>query len=338
MKFNSTENLAPASASEPTRLRFLNRVSEWTGRHPILAIVLVSLLAVVISCYPIIFCGKSYVSPGCVLMLVYDSGPPLPGIDPAKHAYIWQHGSDCAATMWWAVPAGFIESRSILQHGAIPLWNRYGHAGDTLIGQAVSMLGDPLQLIVILGHGSAAAWDVKFLLAKLLFCIGFGLLVLRLLGSRALALAYAAMAAYCGAFYFVNDHPAFFVLCYAPWILLSALAWFDGASGRRHWWGITWLAANFACFNAGDVEVAAVLIGGLNLVLAVYALLRARNVIDRAMGSWDDPFPGVNRAGVDLILGRALGRVFAACRGSRRSTSGCAPAGDVRRHFLPAPH
>ena len=63
------------------------------------------------------------------------------------------------------------------------------------------MLGDPLQLIVILGRGSAEAWDVKFVMAKFLFCVGFGLLILRLPGNRVLAFIYAALAAYCGAYF-----------------------------------------------------------------------------------------------------------------------------------------
>src|SRR5438445_629815 len=79
----------------------------------------------------------------------------------------------------------------------------------------------------ILGHGSALAWDIKFLLAKFLFCCGFGLLILRLLGNGPLSLIYSALAAWCGAFFYINNHPAFFVFCYAPWILLSALAFLD---------------------------------------------------------------------------------------------------------------
>jgi len=184
--------------------------------------------------------------------------------------------------MLWGLPIGFIESRSLLEHGEIPLWNRYSHAGDTLIGQAVSMLGDPLQLIVILGHGSAGAWDLKFLTAKFIFCVGFGLLILRLLGSRLLALLYAALAAYCGAFFFINNHPVFFVFAYAPWILLSALALLDRHSERYVRWGLVWLLANFACFNAGHVEVAVVLIGGLNLAAVAGALTRCCTLADSA--------------------------------------------------------
>ena len=184
--------------------------------------------------------------------------------------------------MWWGVPVGFIESRSLLEHGELPLWNRYSHAGDTLIGQNETMLGDPLQLIVILGRGSAGAWDVKFVVAKFLFCIGFALLILRLLGSRLLSLIYAALAAYCGAFFYINNHPVFFVFCYAPWILLSAIAWLDIQSGRNIRWGMVWLLANFACFNAGHIEVAVILIGGLNLTAIAYALARHRKTADLA--------------------------------------------------------
>jgi hypothetical protein len=184
--------------------------------------------------------------------------------------------------MWWAVPVGFIESRGLLDHGEIPLWNRFGHAGETLIGQAVSMLGDPLHLIVILGHGSAGAWDVKFLAAKFLFSVGFGLLILRLLGSRTMSLLYAALAAYCGAFFYINNHPAFFVFAYAPWILLAAIEWLDLRSGRHVRWWLVWLLANFACFNAGHAELAVALIGGLNLAALAYALSDCGNSLSVA--------------------------------------------------------
>ena len=242
--------------------------------------MLVAFVAVAINCYPVIFCGRSFVSLTCAKMMVYEGWPSLPGMVPANnYKQMIQHGSDTCSTMWWGVPVGFIESRSLLEHGELPLWNRYGHAGDTLIGQAVSMLGDPLQLTVILGHGSAVAWDLKFLIAKFLFCVGFGLLILQLFRNRPLSLIYTVMAAYCGAFFFINNHPAFFVFCYAPWVLLSALAWLDLRSGWNTCWGVVWLLANSACFNAGHVETAVVLIGGLNLTALVCALAKSRGVV-----------------------------------------------------------
>ena len=150
--------LQPTNTGEPSALDaragrggFIARFLTWQASHPILAIVLVSLLSVIINCYPVIFCGKSYVSPSASRgALVYNWWPLLPGREnlpkpvPSPYAGHSVHGSDSVATMVWCVPAGFIASRSLLDHGTLPLWNRYSHAGDTFIGQAISMLGDPL--------------------------------------------------------------------------------------------------------------------------------------------------------------------------------------------------
>jgi len=270
--------MPPDLNTEAQKPRLAGDGLEWNVRHPVLAVILVSLLAVIINCHPIIFCGRSFVSPACVGTLVYSWPPMFPGMKPAPQ--LSAHGSDTAAMMIQEVPSGFIESRSLLQHGELPLWNRYGHAGAVFLGQAVTMLGDPLQLIIILGHGSAMAWDLKFLTAKLLFCVGFGLLVHRILGSQRLALVYAALAAYCGAFFYINNHPAFFSFAYAPWILLSGLAWLNPQPGWHFRWALVWLLANFACFNAGHVEVAVILIAGLNLAALAYALQACHRAAD----------------------------------------------------------
>ena len=267
MKFDPTKTVEPPPASEAKTQKLATQISDWGERHPVLAIVLVSLLAVLINCYPILFCSKSYVSPACAPSIVYRSWPTLPGLGTAHPTF--QHGTDTGAMMWWGVPVGFIESRSVLDYGELPVWNRYSHAGSVFLGQAVTMLGDPLQLIVIIGRGSATAWDLKFLTAKVLFCTGFGLLVFRVSRSQPLGLIFAVLGAYCGAFFYINNHPVFFVFSYAPWILLSALAWLNPRVTHYFRWGLVWLLVNFACFNGGHVEVAVLLIAGLNLVALV---------------------------------------------------------------------
>src|SRR5580765_4472174 len=94
----------------------------WDLRHPFLAILLVSLTAVVINFHPIIFGGKSYVAPvDPGIGVAYYWWPPLPGMK-AKPP-IGCHGSDTAATLIWGIPVGFIEYRSLVEHGEIPLWN-----------------------------------------------------------------------------------------------------------------------------------------------------------------------------------------------------------------------
>ncbi len=246
-------------------------LAKWNANHPVLSIVLVSLIAVIVNCYPIIFFGKSFVSPSCVKAEVYDWWPPMPGMTEDK---LWdRHGSDTGAIMWDSVPCAMIESRCLLEHGELPLWNRFGRAGDTLIGQVGSMFGEPLHLIVMLGGGSALSWDLKYLIDKFLFCVGFGLLIRRLLNSNPLSLLYAALAAYSGVYFYLVNHPSFFVFTYSPWILLASIEMLDIKTAHTIRWGFVWLLANFSCFNAGQVETALTLILGLNLAALANSLL-----------------------------------------------------------------
>src|SRR5205823_6041590 len=99
-------------------------------------------------------------------------------------------------------------------------------------------------------------WDIKFLAAKLLFCVGCGLLILRLFGNVVLSLIFTALSAYCGAFFYINNHCSFFVLTYAPWILFSAIGFLDLRSTVPARWGLLWLGVNCSCFAAGDIEMA----------------------------------------------------------------------------------
>jgi hypothetical protein len=267
-----TERSCDESSFAPaTAVSLPARIVEWSRQHPRWLIGIVSLIAVLFSAYPIVFCGKSYVSPAWVNSLVNDRWPSMPGM-ASTETLVQNHDSDVWAMMWWDVPMGFVVSQSLWEHGELPLWNRYGYAGTPLLGQAVSMIGDPLQTIVILGRGSALAWDLKFLCAKFLFCFGFGLIIFRLLHHLGLAVLYAALGAYCGAYFYITNHPAFFVFSYTPLMLLSGIEWLDLKSQRRVRWGLAWLMANVGCFSGGHVEVAAVLVGGVNLTALAYGL------------------------------------------------------------------
>ena len=265
--------------------------------NSIFTMMLAALVAVIMSCYPIIFCGKSFVSPASVSALVYSWWPPMPGMGNEKQFN--QHGSDTGATMWAMAPWAKAESESILDHGELPLWNRYSHAGETLIGQGISQLGDPLHWMVILARGEAFAWDMKYILAKFLFCVGFGLLVNRLIASRGLAILYSVLAAWSGAFFYTFSHPSFFVFSYTPWMLLSAINMLLSTPRKAALWGCLWLLANVACFNAGMLSVAVILIGALNLAALAYAFgyskKRKESILRLAVGvtlffGWTAPF------------------------------------------------
>jgi len=246
-------------------------------------------VAVLWNCYPIVFCGRSFVSPNNGAptnggnSLLYDTVPTLPGYFDERIADL--HGADTGAIMWHDVPNAFVEARNLMQQGALPFWNRYKNAGDPLLTQGISMFGDPLHFIVLAGGGSAWAWDGKFLAAKWLFCFGCGWLVLDLTRRLGLALLFTVASAFCGLFHFVPNHPGFFVFCYSPWILLSVMRALTESGPRRIGWGLLWLAANTGCFNAGHVEAAVVCIGGLNLTGFIHVLAESKSVRRRVVGA-----------------------------------------------------
>jgi len=258
-----------------------SQTSRALSRHPRWLLLIAAILAVLVNCYPIIFCGRSFVSPNNGApnnggnSLLYDTTPTLPGYTDEHIADL--HGADTGAIMWHDIPNAFVEARGLFREGALPFWNRCKNAGDPMLPQAISMFGDPLHFIVLAGGASAWAWDLKFLAAKALFCFGCGWLVLLLTRHLGLSLVFTAAAAYCGLFNFVPNHPGFFVFCYTPWILLSAIRALMGTGSRRFAWGLIWLVGDTGCFNAGHVEAAVVCIGGLNVIGLVYALLEARN-------------------------------------------------------------
>src|SRR5262249_2426545 len=93
-------------------------LAEACAKQPVLAMVIVSLIAVVLNCYPVLFCGRSYVAPTAGVAMVYGGYPTLPGM--TNLVPVNAHGSDTGSTLIWGVPVGFIQSRSVLEHGDLP--------------------------------------------------------------------------------------------------------------------------------------------------------------------------------------------------------------------------
>src|SRR5471030_1208221 len=95
----TNSNPASAQKSEIQSEGFAARFLKWNARHPVLAIVFVSFLAVVINCHPIIFFGKSFVSPISLnIPMVYSWWPPMPGMEmrsePTLDVIHSTHGTD----------------------------------------------------------------------------------------------------------------------------------------------------------------------------------------------------------------------------------------------------
>ncbi len=244
----------------------------WLSARPARAVALVALLAVVASSYPVLFFGKSIVSPNNGTVLLYENFPTLPGYKDNTVAQV--SGADIGAIMWQHIPLSMLQHDALLRDGELPLWNRYNSTGTVLLGQGQSMFGDPLHVLVILANGATWAWDLKYLIAKWLLALALGLCVLRLTQHLPSALLVAFAADFVGFFPFRVNHPAYFSFCYAPWALYcwlriaTAPRWTDAAR-----WTAGLLLANWTLMNSGTAKEAYMLLLTLNFAGACTLLL-----------------------------------------------------------------
>ena len=239
-------------------------LARWARRYPRRAVLAVGAAAAILSCYPVVFLGRSFVSPNNHpgTYLLYGRFPTLPGYEQTTTED--PKGADLGAFIWQDLPYAAVESHA-LRGGELPLWNRYNSAGTPLLGQGISMFGDPLHGLVLLAGGAAWAWDAKFVLAKVIFAAAVGLCVLSATGYRPAALLMAGSAPFIGFFGYRFSHPAFFSLCYAPAILL---AWLElvRAEGRGGFlrWTAALLAASWMELTSGTVKEAYMLLASLH--------------------------------------------------------------------------
>ena len=245
--------------------------------RPRTALALAAAVAVIGSCYPVVFLGRSFVSPNYGTYLLYDHFPTLP--DSTADKRIDPRGADVGAIMWQHVPLAMLQGRALFRDGEWPLWNRYDSGGVALYGQGQSMFGDPLHFLVVCAGGASWAWDLKFLLAKWLFAFGLGLIVWHLTRHLPSAALTGFASAFIGFFVFRINHPAFFSFCYAPWMLYCwlRLAQTEGVRPALGWTAGL-ILANWAELNSGTVKEAYMLLVGVNLSGAI--LLAA------APGAW----------------------------------------------------
>jgi hypothetical protein len=258
----------------------LNRGARWGLAHPGRAVAVLALIAVVISVYPVVFLGKSHVSPNLGTTLLYDGFPTLPGDRSTETTDV--KGSDVGAVMWQHVPFSMMQHRALFRDGELPLWNRYNSGGTPLLAQGQSMFGDPLHFLVVIANGAAWAWDAKYLIAKWLFATGLGLIVFALTRHLPSALLVTFGAPFIGFFVYRVDHPAFFSFCYSPWVLYCWVRIVQSETKRATaCWMAGLVLVNFALLNSGTVKEAYMLLLSLNfsgacVLLSDRASLRVR--------------------------------------------------------------
>ncbi|MBE2215906.1 MAG: hypothetical protein IAE82_18685 [Opitutaceae bacterium] len=270
--------------------RLAGRVAPVLARHPVAGLAVVSVVAVAVQCHPVIFFGKSYVSPDIGTYLLYEGFPTLPGYqtEPLEDP----KGSDTGAIFYGHLFAPKIVRDAILRDGELPLWNRYTMCGVPALGQGQLMFGELLSIPVVLSGGEAWAWDVRYVVARWMYAFGCGLAVWLWIRHLPSALIIAATAVFIGFFGFRLNHPAQFSLTAAPWILVAWLG-LRSASGPRELAvrGALLALANWQVHVSGTVKEAAMIMvclnfTGLVLVLVDRAPWRMRLVRAGWAGFW----------------------------------------------------
>jgi len=137
--------------SEMAYARWIKAAS-WFAAHPRGTLLGVAALAVAVSCHPVIFFGKSFVSPNNGALCLYDVHPSLPG---APAGSVEQpNNSDVLATLWAHLPYSMVTHDAVLRDGELPLWNRYVMGGRC---PAIRSTGSPFARTARRGPGICAS-------------------------------------------------------------------------------------------------------------------------------------------------------------------------------------
>jgi len=253
--------------------RHFSAVRVWSVAHPMSAVLAMATLAVVIQCHPVIFLGRSFVSPNNGSLMLYDDLPTVPG--STQNYYEDGMGSDVGAVLFCHLYYPMVAHEALFENGELPLWNRYSLGGLPLLVQGMSLFGNPFHFITILANGAAWAWDFNFVFAHWLLAAGLGLTAWKLTRHLVSALLLALGGTFISFFMFRINHPATFSVCYAPWIVWSwvGLLQTDSLRGVTKWLPLLVLA-NWAVMTSGTIKEAYMTMVCLNFtgVVLLFAL------------------------------------------------------------------
>ncbi len=253
----------------------------WFRARPRSAILLAAIAIVLWQAHPVVFEGRSFVSPANGSLMLYGDLPTVPG--SSQKVYADGMGSDTGAMLFQHLYYPMLERTALLRDHELPLWNRSSLCGVPLLGQGQSMAADPFNLLTMLANGAAWAWDVRFLFARWLLAFGIGLAAWQLTRHLPASLLTTLGAGFLGFFTFRLNHPANFSVGYAPWLLV---AWFGLAQAttrvREYAALVLLLAAHLVEFASGTMKEAVVIMllvdfaGVLHLLLSETAWAQRR--------------------------------------------------------------
>ncbi len=190
----------------------------FTSRRPYLAVLIAGVIGTLLAMYPLLL-GRSLVAPGNgPAHILYDQPPYSPGTTDQVAEFA--RGADVGAMMWAILPYTAVQ-REALAHGEFPLWNRYNTIGEPLWGQAQTFFLDPFHLASLAIPDPSVAMDLRFVVGRMVFAIGSGLTVAVVTGNGLAAVLIALLAPFLGHFTARFNHPAYFSIVYAPWILFA---------------------------------------------------------------------------------------------------------------------
>jgi hypothetical protein len=257
------------------------RVAAAGYRSPRAAVFIAALLGTVVSAYPVLFLGRSFVSPNVgTIFLLYAEAPYTPG--STDRSYEDPRGSDVSAAIVQDVPHSNVE-RQALATGEIPLWNRYNAAGRPFWGQGVVFLLDPLHWLTVMTPDPALGWDLKFVAHRLVFALGVGTVALVATGGWLPSALVAAAAPFAGIYAYRLNHPALFALSYAPWVLLGWFLLIAATDRRQRAAACLLLALSSALvLVAGPPKEAIVVLIGIQITGLVAVLLTRSSWLERA--------------------------------------------------------
>ncbi len=279
--------------------------ARWLAGRPRTAILLAATVVVAVQSHPVLFGGRSFVSPNNGSLMLYSNHPTLPGATQAEFSDTM--GSDVGALMFQHLYYPMAERQAVLHDGELPLWNRYNLGGEPLLGQGQSMFGDPFNALTILADGAAWAWDVHFLAAHWLLAAGLGLAVWMLTRGLATSVLVTVGGGFISFFTFRINHPANFSVGYAPWLLVAWIGLLQSRTSRQQlgWLGLL-LLANWTEFSSGTMKESGMLMACLNLAGVLLVCLLPETVGRR----WRLLLLATATGGIFLLLAAPLWMSF----------------------------